>query len=114
MDHLEAIVEIKNIIDPAFIDKIIPFIDKKAKTNMTVQSGLDKTIRNVKGYHLNDHTPTNMFYWQFVKKEIERLHVYYQAKFPKICNSQINQIDLLKYKPGGKYNVHTDHLTNCQ
>jgi len=112
MDHLEAIVEIKNIIDPAFIDKIIPFIDKKAKTNMTVQSGLDKTIRNVKGYHLNDKTPTNMFYWQFIKKEIEKLHFYYKTKFSKVDNSQINQIDLLKYKPGGKYNVHTDHLTN--
>tara|TARA_R100000951_G_scaffold30000_2_gene25899 strand:- start:994 stop:1539 length:546 start_codon:yes stop_codon:yes gene_type:complete len=112
MDYLEAIVDIKNIIDPTFIDKIIPFINKKSKTDMAVRTSVRKDIRNVKGYHLNDHTPTNMFYWQFVKKEIERLHVYYQAKFPKICNSQINQIDLLKYKPGGKYDSHVDHSTN--
>ena len=112
MDHLEAIVEIKKVISDEFINKVIPLINHKAKKNLKINAGFDPSIRNVKGYHLNDHTPTNMFYWQFVKKEIERLHVYYQAKFPKICNSQINQIDLLKYKPGGKYNVHTDHLTN--
>jgi|TARA_R110000782_G_scaffold212139_1_gene300261 hypothetical protein len=26
MDHLEAVVEIKNVVSPEFIDKIIPFI----------------------------------------------------------------------------------------
>ena len=31
MDHLEAIVEIKNVVSPKFIDKIIPLIDHKAK-----------------------------------------------------------------------------------
>ena len=26
-------------------------------------------------------------------------------------SSKINQIDLLKYSPGGKYEIHTDHYT---
>ena len=82
MDHLEAIVELKNIISPEFIDKIIPLIDKKSKKNLTVTGGLLKNIRNVKGYHLNFETPTNIFYWNFIKKEIERLYIYYKAKFP--------------------------------
>ena len=53
MDHLEAVVEIKNIVFVDFINKIIPLIDKKA-----------------------------------------------------------NQIDLLKYTPGGKYDVHIDHFSS--
>ena len=31
MDHLETIVEIKNIISPEFINKIIPLTNHKAK-----------------------------------------------------------------------------------
>jgi len=111
MDHLEAIVEIKNIIDPAFIDKTIPFINKKSKTHLGINKGVDKNIRNVKGYSLNDHTTTNKFYWNFIKTEIERLYIYYKAKFPIMKSNIINQIDLLKYEIGGKYNFHTDHFS---
>ncbi len=112
-DHLEAVVELKSIIDPIFIDKIIPFINHKAKKYLSVSGGLHKNIRNVKGYHLTSETPTNQFYWNFVKKEIERLYSFYKVKFPQMESSKINQIDLLKYKAGGKYDVHTDHGTNC-
>ena len=111
MDHLEAIVEIKKVISNEYIDKIIPLIDKKAKKNLSVLGGLNKNIRNVKGYSLNFDTPTNIFYWNFIKTEIERLYFYYKAKFPKMTSSKINQIDLLKYSIGGKYSVHTDHYT---
>ena len=27
-------------------------------------------------------------------------------------SNKINQIDLLKYTPGGKYEIHTDHFSN--
>ena len=111
MDHLEAIVEIKNIVSSEFIDKIIPLTDHKCKKNLTVVGGLDTNIRNVKGHYLNFQNPTNMFYWNYIKKEIERLYTYYKAKFPKMNSSKINQIDLLKYSPGGKYEIHTDHFT---
>mgnify|MGYP003651928876 CR=1 len=112
MDHLEAIVEIKNVVSTKFIDKIIPLIEKKSKENLTIRNGLDKKIRNVKGYHLNFETPTNLFYWNYIKQEIERLYTYYKIKFPKMLSSKINQIDLLKYGPSGKYEIHTDHYTN--
>ena len=111
MDHLEAIVEIKNVVSPEFIDKIIPLANHKAKKNLMIKSGLDKDIRNVKGFHLNFDTPTDVFYWNFIKEEIERLYNYYKAKFPKMISSKINQIDLLKYSAGGKYEIHTDHYT---
>ncbi len=112
MDHLEAIVEIKNVISAEFIDKIVPLINKKSKENLEVLGGLIKSTRNVKGYHLKLDTPTNIFYWNYIKREIERLYVLYKAKFPKMASNKINQIDLLKYNPGGKYEIHTDHFTS--
>jgi|TARA_R110000803_G_scaffold41477_1_gene89168 predicted 2-oxoglutarate/Fe(II)-dependent dioxygenase YbiX len=110
MDHLEAVVEIKNVVSPEFMDKIIPLINKKATKQLPISSGVDKNIRNVKGYPLNYLTPTDTFYWNFIKKEVEKLFIFYTSKFPQIMkNHIINQIDLLKYLPGGKYEIHTDH-----
>jgi Rps23 Pro-64 3,4-dihydroxylase Tpa1-like proline 4-hydroxylase len=111
MEHTEAIVELKNIVSPVFIEKIIPLIKYKAKENLPVASGLNKNIRNVKGYRLNFNNPTNVFYWNYIKKEIERLYSFYKIKFPKMSSHKINQIDLLKYSIGGKYEIHTDHFT---
>ena len=111
MNHLEAIVEIKNIINPEFIKKIIPLIKSKSKTYLKVNSGINKKIRNVKGYQLNFETPTNLFYWNFIKQEIERLYIFYKSQFPKMLSNKINQMDLLKYNVGGKYEVHTDQYT---
>ena len=111
MDHLESIMEIKNVVSPEFIGKIIPLINHKAKKNLMVRGGLNKNIRNVRGHHLSFDTPTDLFYWNYIKEEIERLYNYYKAKFPLMKSSKINQIDLLKYSPGGKYETHTDHYT---
>ena len=115
MDHLEAIVSLNNIVNPDFSKKIVSLIDKKAKKNLKVGSGSDelinKKVRNVKGYQLNFDTPRNEFYWNLIKKEIERLYVYYTIKFPKMSSNKINQIDLLKYRVGGKYEVHIDHFS---
>jgi len=112
MDYLEAIVELKNIINPDFCKKIISFTDKKAKQKLTIASGLDVNRRNVNGYHLNLETPTNTFYWNYIKKEIEKNYIHYKIKFNKMASSKINQIDLLKYGVGGKYEIHTDHYTD--
>ena len=113
MDHLEAVVEIKNVIGAEFTNKIISLIKKRADKNLLVaQDKLNTDIRNVKGYQLNFKTPTNLFYWNYIKNEITRVYGFYKAKFPMMSSSKINQIDLLKYNSGGKYNVHTDHYTN--
>ena len=113
MDHTEAIVELKNIINPVFSKKLINFIKVKGKQNLKTKGGVLKNIRNVKGYQLNFNTPTNLFYWNYVKQEIERLYSHYKYKFPHMKSSFINQIDLLKYTSGGKYLVHTDHFSTC-
>ena len=113
MDHTESIIELKNIINKTFIEKLIPFIKHKALKNLETKGGIQKNIRNVKGYNLDFKNPTNMFYWNYIKKEIERLYVFYKIKFPKMNSQKINQIDLLKYSEGGKYEIHTDHFTNA-
>ena len=113
MDHLEAIVEIKGVINPDIIEKTIPLIDAKAIKNLSIRGNVvNENIRNVKGYHLNFETPTNMFYFNYLKKEIERLYKFYKVKFPKFASNNISQIDLLKYLPGGKYEIHTDHYSS--
>jgi len=113
MDYTEAIVEIKNIIEPKFIEKIIPLIDKKSKYKLKIEKTLDVNVRNVNGYSLNFETPTNLFYWNYIKQQIEKVYMLYKAKFPLMKSNKINQIDLLKYDVGGKYNVHTDHFTTA-
>jgi len=113
MDHLEAIVELKNKASDYFIDKIIPLVNHKAKKNLAVDiDTVNTNVRNVKGYQLTLKTPTDIFYWNYIKKEIEMAYILYKAKFPRMASDKINQIDLLKYTPGGKYNVHNDHYSN--
>ncbi len=112
MNFLEAIVEIKNVISPELISKIIPLINKKAKKNLFVDNVLNTSIRKTKGYQLQLDTPTNIFYWNYIKTEIERLYIHYKIKFPKMTSNKINQIDLLKYSLDNMYKIHTDHYTN--
>ena len=42
------------------------------------------------------------------KKEIENLIINYKAKFPFMKYNRVDQIDLLKYEVGGKYETHID------
>jgi len=111
MDHLEAIVELKNIVNPIFIKKLIPFIENKAKDKLTIRSGLNTEVRNVNGYNLKFKNPTDLFYWNYIKTEIERIYIHYKIKFPLMSSNEINQIDLLQYGEGGKYEIHTDHFS---
>ena len=68
MDHTEAIVELKKFSDVSFTDRIIPLINKKAKKNLETIGGLETAVRNVKGYTLTFNTPTDLFYFNFIKK----------------------------------------------
>ena len=94
MDHLEAVVEIKNVISTEFINKIIPLIDSRAKKNMLVKNSVEnKKMRDVKGCELTSDISTDLFI--YIKKEIERLYNFYKVKFPKLQSSRINQIVII-------------------
>jgi predicted 2-oxoglutarate/Fe(II)-dependent dioxygenase YbiX len=110
MDHTEAIMVLNNVLSDEFREKIISLTDHKAKDKLTIKEGMNDNVRNVCGYHLNFESATNLFYWNYIKKEIERLYYFYKIKFPLLHSYEINQIDLLKYGNGGKYTFHTDNL----
>jgi predicted 2-oxoglutarate/Fe(II)-dependent dioxygenase YbiX len=110
MDHTEAIMVLNNVLSDKFREKIISLTDHKAKDKLTIKEGMNDNVRNVCGYHLNFESATNLFYWNYIKKEIERLYYFYKIKFPLLHSYEINQIDLLKYGNGGKYTFHTDNL----
>jgi|TARA_R100000482_G_scaffold124832_2_gene79301 predicted 2-oxoglutarate/Fe(II)-dependent dioxygenase YbiX len=117
MDHIEAVVEFKNAVNSELIKRVIKFSKNKCKENLKVgvlnTAKVNKDIRNVKGYYLKqDGTPTQIFYWNYIKNQIERLYSLYIAKFPMMKSTRINQIDLLKYTPGGKYEIHIDQATH--
>jgi|TARA_R100000005_G_C4902285_1_gene143895 Rps23 Pro-64 3,4-dihydroxylase Tpa1-like proline 4-hydroxylase len=112
MDHTEYIVEIKNSFELKLTKNLINLIKDKCKEYFETGNGLNKTVRRVKGYSLKPNTPTNIFYFNCIKKEIERLYFFYKIKFPQMHSNKINQIDLLKYSPGGRYNLHVDHFSN--
>ncbi len=104
---------LKKITNLDFCKKIIDLINQKAVKELSIKLGVDTDVRDVKGYSLNFNTPTNLFYWNYIKKEIERLYIHYKSKFPKMNSERINQIDLLKYESGGKYEIHVDHFTQA-
>tara|TARA_E500000318_G_scaffold8953_1_gene8358 strand:+ start:40 stop:585 length:546 start_codon:yes stop_codon:yes gene_type:complete len=110
MNHLEAIVQIDSIIDNNFCNDIIEIINKKCHEPMTTAGGLDKNMRNVLGLTL-DNKKDKVLY-EKINKKIEELYIYYKFKFKILYNDKINQIDLLKYDPGGKYEVHIDTKTD--
>ena len=83
MDHTDAIVELKNIVDPQLVSKVVPLINKKAKHKLKLAEVVDTSIRNVNGYSLTF----------------------------KLSSDMISQIELLKYDIGGKYEVHVDQYT---
>ena len=113
MDHLEAVVELKNIISEKTINKLIPLLDQKCSKHLSVGNDIkDLSIRNVMGYHLKNNIPTDIFYFNFINNEIKRAYSLYKTKFPLLETTLINQIDLLKYSKGGKYDTHVDANKN--
>ena len=117
MDHLEAIVEIKNVdnlINHDFCDEIIdsyknfnlkhlPVID-----SVSTSTKINKNERNVLGCNVHP----NKYPFNKIKEQIEKAYIYYKVKFAFIKSNKINQIDLLKYEVGGAYGYHIDCYTD--
>ena len=93
MNYLEAIVQIDNVVSNDFCKEIINSYDSFKLENLSVLKEIDKNERNVLGYSLGPNKDP----FDKIKKEIERLYIYYEIKFPFIVSNKINQIDLLKY-----------------
>ena len=63
------------------------------------------------GHHLNQSSITDKVLFNVVKNLIWNYYFNYKAKFPQLTVGTISQVDILKYTPGGKYEIHTDHGT---
>ena len=105
----EAIVVLNNLTDKNFIQLIKKYIDKKAVGKLATKGGDTKDIRNVFGYTLKNNSISDKIFFKHFDKIIKQHYSHYKFKFPFISTTNINQIDLLKYKVGGKYEIHTDH-----
>jgi len=112
MDHLEAIITLNNTVSEDFCKKIIKFSEKNCNEYLHIgtEKIYNKEIRNVLGYYLD--SKKDEFIFKEIQKEIEKTCKLYEAKFPHLTLSKINQIDLLKYEEGGKFDCHVDTSTD--
>ena len=112
MNLEEAILDLNVNIPDKIINKFKEYIDYKATEKLKVFTGLDTSVRNVFGHHLNSPGITNKILFQVVKNLIWTYYFNYKAKFPSsLYIGKITQVDILKYEPGGKYEPHVDHGT---
>ena len=104
----------KHLTNKELFNKLIEFINFKAVEKMKVGkitiSRLDKNVRNVNGYTLTKEKISDKVYFRHINNIMNYCYVFYKAKFPLLKTEYLDQIDLLKYEVGGKYEKHVDHF----
>jgi hypothetical protein len=105
----EAIVVLNNLANKDFIELIKKYIDKKAINKLSTLSGDTEHQRNVFGHSLKKDSISDKIFFKHIDRIIKQHYSHYKFKFPYIETSNLNQIDLLKYEVGGKYEIHIDH-----
>ena len=104
----DAIIIYDNFIPNDICKKFIQYSDKMCQDNLGVLSD-QKNYRIVKGYSLSKKLISDKIIYSIIYNYIYNFYAHYKIKFPQISTNKLSQIDLLKYKPGGKYEAHTDH-----
>ena len=110
----EAIVILNNLTNKDFIELIKKYIDKKAINKLATFGGDTEKTRNVFGHSLTKDIISDKIFFKHIDGIIKQHYFHYKIKFPYIETSNLNQIDLLKYEVGGKYEIHTDHSHQSQ
>jgi predicted 2-oxoglutarate/Fe(II)-dependent dioxygenase YbiX len=104
----------KHLTNKELFNKLIEFTNFKAVEKMKVGkitiSRLDENVRNVNGYTLTKEKISDKVYFRHINNIMNYCYVFYKAKFPLLKTEYLNQIDLLKYEVGGKYEKHVDHF----
>lgn len=109
MKVTDAILQVDGLFNKELINRIIKYINKVELKPLSVSKGLDLDIRNVQGRTLNKNSNmSERIFFCYIAKEINKILINYSAKFKFIELQKINQVDLLKYSPGGKYETHID------
>jgi predicted 2-oxoglutarate/Fe(II)-dependent dioxygenase YbiX len=110
----EGIVVLNNLANKDFIELIKKYTDKKTINKLATVGGDTDKIRNVFGHIIKKNSISDKIFFKHVDKVIQQHYSHYKFKFPYIKTSTLNQIDLLKYEVGGKYEIHTDHCHQAQ
>ena len=106
----EGIVVLNNLINKDFIELIKKYIDKKAINKLSTVSGDTEQTRNVFGHTIKENSISDKIFFKHIDKIIYQHYSHYKFKFSYLKTTNLNQIDLLKYEIGGKYEIHTDHI----
>jgi predicted 2-oxoglutarate/Fe(II)-dependent dioxygenase YbiX len=114
MELEEAIVVLNNLANKNFIELIKKYIDKKAINKLSTAGGDAEQIRNVFGHSLTKDSISDKIFFKHIDRIIKQHYSHYKIKFPYLKISNLNQIDLLKYEVGGKYEIHTDHAYQAE
>lgn len=118
MELGEAIVSLNVNINENIRTKLISYIDHKATKQLRIAASnlngdgegqVDLNIRNVNGYTLNNNYVSDKVYFKHIMDLIYTFVPNYNVKFKHQFGRKLTQVDLLKYKPGGKYTIHVDH-----
>tara|TARA_R110000737_G_scaffold282832_2_gene289509 strand:- start:65 stop:610 length:546 start_codon:yes stop_codon:yes gene_type:complete len=110
----DSIVVLNNLTNIDFIELIKKYIDKKAVNKLSTKGGDKENIRNVFGHSIKKNSVSDKIFFKHIDKIIQQHYSHYKFKFPYLETSNLNQIDLLKYEFGGKYEIHTDHFYQMQ
>jgi predicted 2-oxoglutarate/Fe(II)-dependent dioxygenase YbiX len=110
----EAIVVLNNLTNKDFIELIKKYINKKAVSKLSTLDGDPNKSRNVLGYTLQKDTISDKIFFKHIDKIIQQHYFHYKFKFPYLQTTNIDQVDLLKYEVGGKYEIHCDHCYQAE
>tara|TARA_R110000822_G_scaffold40106_1_gene109457 strand:- start:272 stop:817 length:546 start_codon:yes stop_codon:yes gene_type:complete len=110
----DAIIVLNNLTNKDFIELIKKYIDKKAVNKLSTTGGDTEHTRNVFGHSIKENSVSDKIFFKHIDKIIQQHYSHYKFKLPYLETSKLNQIDLLKYEVGGKYEIHTDHFYQLQ
>lgn len=109
----------RNFLTPKQISAFLrSFKDKEfVDAEVIVQDGssqIDKETRLVQHYGLNmNRTMTECHWFNFIRAKMYRCFLnYIEDKNIVVSTSQMQELTLLKYGPGGFYKPHVDHRFN--
>jgi len=104
----DAIMVYNSYLNKDFCQKVCEYIDKMCVDPLTTHSG-DKEYRKVLGHSLGKEKISDKIYFKRIYDIALRFLYNYKINFPQANCVKVDQVDLLKYNEGGKYNYHCDN-----
>lgn len=105
----DAIMVYNSYLDENICKRICGYIDKVATRKLTTHNKI-KDYRKVIGHSLLRETISDKIYFKKIYDIALRFLYNYRINFPQSAScTKLEQVDLLKYEAGGKYDYHCDN-----